>query len=173
MMVNREACNVRCFFTFLQRQLLTVRLNNPWWWSVLGHGLATSLALIFTSVCLVCAVVSAQWTAAAWLVAALVVYWVSMFLLLIPMEWCVRRIVRARAEPTTAFCLGRWLRVVLAIPMTQIIYPAGLLSTCFIGTHLWRGVRYDFRGPSPVRVTEDCSGTDGSVIPADSGGRSL
>ena len=151
MMVNRETCNVRSFFTFLQRQLLTVRLNNPWWWSVLWP-------LDWPPRCLDFHVRDAWrvrwsrpsgWPPPGWW-RLLVVYWVSMVLLLMPMEWCVRRIVRREPSRQLLLAWGDGCGSCLAIPMTQIIYPAGLLSTCFIGTHLWRGVRYDFRGPSPV-----------------------
>ena len=105
-MVNRETCDVRGVFGFLQRQLLTVRLHNPWWWAVLGHGI-TMMATLGLS-CLLGAVASAttNWNAAAWIGAALVAYWASMVLMVLPLEWCARRIVRNRGETITDSAYG-------------------------------------------------------------------
>ena len=43
----------------------------------------------------------------------------------------------------------------LAIPLAQIVHFAALAAALFARTHRWRGVRYQFYGPSPVRVIED------------------
>jgi len=155
MMVNRETCGIRGFFHFLIRQLLTVRLHNPWWWAVVGHGVLTSAAQMLAFGLLVWSLFAGSWVTAAWAGAGLALYLAAMVLMLAPMEVLVQRIVRARGEtadwisPTTA------LRLVLAIPLTQAVYAVGLVSAMFARTHRWRGIVYRFGGGQKVRVVED------------------
>ena len=87
--------------------------------------------------------------------AALAAYWASMIVMLLPLEWCVRRIVRARGEPIAGFGMRGWLRVALAIPLAQAVQFASILSALVARNHRWRGVSYQFHGISPVRVVED------------------
>ena len=86
---------------------------------------------------------------------ALAAYWASMILLVLPLEWCARRIVRQRGEPVNGFGAWGWLCTALVIPLTQIVHFAALAAALFARTHRWRGVRYRFYGPTPVRVIED------------------
>ena len=83
-MVNRETCSVKGVFGFLQRQLLTVRLHNPWWWAVVGHGVATTAALGLSCLLGAVAAATASWNAAAWIGTALAAYWASMVLMVLP-----------------------------------------------------------------------------------------
>jgi cellulose synthase/poly-beta-1,6-N-acetylglucosamine synthase-like glycosyltransferase len=154
-MVNRETCTVKSVIGFLQRQLLSVRLHNPWWWAVVGHGVATTAVLGLSCLLGAVAAATASWSAAAWIGTAVAIYWTSMVLLILPLEWCVRRIIRERGETITGFGAWGWLCTALAIPLTQIVYFAALVTAFFARTHCWRGVRYQFFGPSPVRVVED------------------
>ncbi|MGO9111615.1 MAG: glycosyltransferase [Thermoguttaceae bacterium] len=156
-MVNRETCSLKGVFGFLQRQLLTVRLHNPWWWAVVGHGVATTAALGLSCLLGAVAAATASWTAAASIGTALAAYWLSMVLLILPLEWCARRIVRSRGETITGFGVWGWLRAAMAVPLAQIVHFAALASAIFARTHRWRGVRYQFNGPSTVRVIEDAA----------------
>ncbi|MBC8868385.1 MAG: glycosyltransferase family 2 protein [Planctomycetes bacterium] len=154
-MVNREVCSVSGFFHFLQRQLLTVRLHNPWWWAVVGHGIATSAALATGFVVLAAALVLGCWEAVGCSAAALALYYVSMIVLMVMTESCVKRIVLARNEPARWLTPGRYVRLALAIPLTQVVYAAGLTVTLFARRHRWRGVLYLFGAGSRVRVVDD------------------
>ncbi len=155
MMVNRETCDLPGFFHFLERQLLTVRLHNPWWWAVVGHGIVTSAAQLLALGLLLVALLKAQWEAAAWAGGGLALYLTAMVLLTVPLEIGVRRVVRARGEPADWLNCATAVRVLLAIPLTQVIYAAGLVSTFFVRTHKWRGIVYRFDRARGVRVIED------------------
>jgi cellulose synthase/poly-beta-1,6-N-acetylglucosamine synthase-like glycosyltransferase len=154
-MVNRETCNLKGVFGFLERQLLAVRLHNRWWWAVVGHGAATTAALGLSCLLGAVAAATASWSAAAWIGTALAAYWASMVLLVLPLEWCARRIVRQRGETVRGFGAWGWLCTALAIPLAQIVHCAALAAALFARTHRWRGVRYQFNGATPVRVIED------------------
>ncbi|MEI8374777.1 MAG: glycosyltransferase family 2 protein [Planctomycetota bacterium] len=158
-MVNRESCSLKGVFGFLERQLLAVRLHNSWWWAVVGHGVATTTMLGLSCLLGLIAVATDHWSAAAWIGTALATYWASMIVLIIPLEWCARRIVRERGEAITGFGAWGWLRIAMAVPLTQLVHFAALVVAIFARTHRWRGVLYQFCGPTPVRVIEDTEET--------------
>jgi len=154
-MVNRETCSVKGVFGFLQRQMLAVRMHHGWWWAVVAHGVATTAVLGFSCLLGAVAAATAHWSAAACIGTALAAYWASMVLLILPLEWCARRIVRDRGDTIKGFGAWGWFCAALAIPLTQIVHFAALATAFFARTHRWRGVRYRFNGPTPVRVIED------------------
>jgi hypothetical protein len=157
MMVNRETCSMKGLFGFLQRQLLCVRLHDPWWWAVVAHGVATTAALLLCASLAASATTTGAWTIAGSMGAALAGYWISMALMLMPLEYCARRIVRARGE--SAAGLGFWalVRAALTVPLAQAVQCAAIVSAMFARGHRWRGVRYRFNGASPVQVVEDAA----------------
>ena len=78
MMVNREACDVPGYSSWVRRQLLTARLYHPRWLAVAGHGLMTSLVQAAAVVLLVAALVTGRGEVAAWVGGGLAVYLASM-----------------------------------------------------------------------------------------------
>ena len=70
-----------------------------------------------------------------------VVLYLAMMLLVLPMELCVRRIARARGEPT-ALADARWNAdpAVPELVLTQIVYAAALVRAVFVRNVAWRGV---------------------------------
>jgi hypothetical protein len=155
MMVNRETCSIAGLSGFLDRQLLSVRLQNPWWWAVVTHGIATTVGPGLSLLLCAAAAATAHWTATAWMTAALGGYWAAMAAMLLPLEWCARRVVRARGESVAGFGLWGRLRVALTIPLAQAVHFNAVVRALFARDHRWRGVRYRFNGASPVQVVED------------------
>ena len=155
LMVNRETCSVTGVFGFLQRQMLAVRMHSPWWWAIAGHGVVTTAVLGLSGLLGLVAAATANWNATALTGAALAAYWAAMVLMVLPLEWRARRIVRARGEPVKGWGPWGWLRAIFVIPLAQIVYFAALAAALFARSHRWRGVRYQFSGPSTVRVIED------------------
>jgi len=155
MMVNRETCSVKGLSGFLERQLLSVRLHNPWWWAIVAHGVTTSGSLVLCGLLAAAAAATADWAAAASMGATLAAYWAAMAVMLLPLEWCARRIIRARGEPITGRGVWGWLRVAATIPLAQAVHFASIVKALVARDHQWRGVRYQFNGVSPVQVVED------------------
>ena len=155
LMVNRESCRMKGLSGFLQRQMLCVRLHDPWWWAVVAHGVTTTAALVACGFLGALSTAAAAWTTAASMAAVLAAYWISMALMLMPLEYCARRIVRARGEAVAGLRLAGFLRAALTIPLAQVVQFAAIASAMFTRYHRWRGVRYRFNGVSPVQVLED------------------
>ena len=155
MMLNRETCSVQGLSGFLERQLLSMRLHNRWWWAVVAHGVFTTATPGFCLLLCAAAAATGHWSIAAWMGAVVAGYWASMIGMVLPLEWRVRRIARARGETITEFGLWGWLCVALTVPLTQTVHFAAVIRAFFARDHRWRGVRYQFHGASPVQVVED------------------
>ena len=155
MMVNRETCSVKGLSGFLERQLLSLRLHNRWWWAVVAHGIVTIAAPGLCFLLCMAAAATGRWSMAACTGALAASYWASMFAMVLPLEWCVRRVVRTRGEPITGLGVWGWLRAALTIPLAQAVHFRAVLRALFARDHRWRGVRYRFYGVSPVQVVED------------------
>jgi cellulose synthase/poly-beta-1,6-N-acetylglucosamine synthase-like glycosyltransferase len=157
MMVNRETCDVGSLSGFLQRQLLSCRLHNHWWPAIVAHGFSTTVTPALCITLAIAAAVMGDWNMSAWLGATFAGYWASMVAMLLPLEWCARRVVRARGEQVTGFGLLGWVRAVMTIPLALAVHFKATVSAVFTRDHRWRGVRYQFNGISPVQVVEDAA----------------
>ena len=154
MMTNRETCDMPGFFGWVRRQLLAGRLYHPGWAAVAFHGLVAPLLLLVAFATLGATLSRGTIEALAWTAAALVGYFGPLPLVLGLMEWSVRRIVRARGEPTGWLSVGAALRLVPAILLTQVVYAAAMISAIFLRSVDWRGVQYQVRGPWHIRLVE-------------------
>jgi cellulose synthase/poly-beta-1,6-N-acetylglucosamine synthase-like glycosyltransferase len=154
MMINRETCDLAGFRRWVQRQLLTARLYHPHWPAVAAHGVMTSVAQLAALVLIPVAWLTGRPSAAWLLVAGLILYHGSMLLMLIPLEWSVRRIAAARSEQTNWLDVATAMKLVWAIPLTQIIYPWVLALAMRLRWVDWRGVSYEVAGPWDVRLIE-------------------
>jgi len=152
MMVNREACDMLGYFHWVRRQMLTARLYHPRWPAVVGHGLITSLLQAAAVVVLLVVLLGGHWEAAAWVGGGLACYLASMAVMLVPMEIGVRRIVHSRGETSGWLTAGTMAKVLAAIPLTQVIYAAVLVSALTVRTVEWRGVSYRIDGPWKIRL---------------------
>ena len=154
MMVNREACEMSGFISWLRRQLLTARLYHPGWPAVVLHGFATPLMLALGMILFAAALLRSDGPSAAWIGSGLACYLGLLPCLLALIESSVRRIVRARGEPTAWLSPSAAAMTFPAILLTQLVYPAGLASSMLLRTVEWRGVRYRVDGPWQIRLTE-------------------
>jgi cellulose synthase/poly-beta-1,6-N-acetylglucosamine synthase-like glycosyltransferase len=154
MMVNREACSLTNFFSWMRRQMLTVRLYHPAWALVIGQGVLVSVIQAVSIALLGAALAKGQGLTIRWLVAGMTLYWGAMIALLITLETTVRRTLAARGEPTAWLKVSSLFRVGLAMLLTQVIYLAALVSALFLRTVEWRGVWYRVDGPNEIRVIE-------------------
>ena len=154
MMVNRETCDMGGFFRWVKRQLLTSRLYHPRWPAVVAHGIGTTFGLFATVLFLAFAAARHEYQAALMVLAGLILYQASMFILLIPIELSVRRIARARGDSTGWLGVGSAIKLLLAVPVTQFVYGWALAGTMHMKIVDWRGVSYRIDGPWDIRLIE-------------------
>ena len=154
MMTNRETCDMRGFFGWVRRQLLAARLYHPGWPAVAFHGIVTPLLLLVAMATLAATCLAQNHEALLWIAAALGCYFGPLPFVLGLMEHGVRRIVRARGEPTDWLSAGTAAKLLPAILLTQLVYAAAMISVMFLRSVDWRGVRYQVRGPFHIRLVE-------------------
>lgn len=151
--VNAEEVDLRGGFRFIKRQMLWARLYHPGWWFILVHSLSGGAAVIVPLVGIVAAVWVQDSFAAKLFAGGLASYVVGLLLLWLWLENAIRRVV-----DTQAMSLGltplRLLKMLLAIPLTQLLYPLAVLS-CHVARHVdWRGIRYELRGQKAVHMIQ-------------------
>jgi hypothetical protein len=149
-MVNRESTDLPSCFRFIRRQMLNIRLYHSSWPFVLGHGLALSLAPVLALGLLATVVAVGEWGTGGLLAGGLAGYAVGMGALLMYLERPVRRLRRQRGALVSPLSWRTWA----AIPLTQAVYAACLLSAAWLRVVDWRGITYHLRGPWDVRLVE-------------------
>lgn len=152
MIVNRETCSLKEFFTWVRRQLMVGRLQHGGWPKVFLHGMLTSLVLLAAAVLLLIALLQQQWQAVGFLAAGLLSYALVMLAGLGLLETAVRKPVYRRNQPTQWISPVTFVKLLVALPLTQILYAAALPTIRFMHDVTWRGVRYQIDGPWKVRL---------------------
>ncbi|MDH3718958.1 MAG: glycosyltransferase family 2 protein [Planctomycetota bacterium] len=156
MMVNRETCGLTDFYFWMRRQLLTARLYHPHWLAVAGHGILTGFATVGSALMILITLALGDFDNAALLGAGFLLYQFVMLLLWPIMESTVRRILRARHEPTEWVTAKKFANFVVTNVVMQFIYPAGLLSAMLLRKVEWRGIVYRVGRAGKIRMEADC-----------------
>jgi cellulose synthase/poly-beta-1,6-N-acetylglucosamine synthase-like glycosyltransferase len=152
LMINRENCTLEGFFRWVRRQLLTTRLHHPAWPMVVLHGTTTTLFPLLSAGLLVVALATRNYEVGFNSFLGLVVYGVGMLGLLIPMEMAVRRIIRGRGQDASWTSPIVLAKIILAIPLTMLVYALALASTSVLKRTEWRRIEYEIRSGKQVRM---------------------
>lgn len=140
---NKETTNVPDCFSWIARQLLTVRLHHRLWPLVMAHGISTGLATIVAPLAIVLLLATGYFYEFRSLLIAWVIYQVLNFVLLKVIERCNRSAIDHRqrfsqpASPTRK-STSRWLSLLYV----QILHPLAALKTMTMKSVSWRGVEY-------------------------------
>lgn len=153
LMVNRENCSVPDFFRWVIRQLLTVRFYHPCWSLVLTHGIITSLIPVLVGAFLVAANWFGDWQS-YWMVSAVFGYLVLMVSLWVLIEASIKRNLAARGQNASWMKPSAVLRLMVAIPILQVLYPVILGKTLLAKNVSWREMDYNLSGPWKVSFSK-------------------
>lgn len=173
MMINRESCDLPGFAAWVSRQLLTARLYHPGWPAVVAHGVGITLGLAAAVILLGAALLLGDLKTAALLGAGIVGYEVATALLLAPMEVAVRRLAKRRGEPVAWLSGVKGVRLLVALVVTQVVYPVTLATACLARRIAWRAAQYRIGGPWKIRLIADppfaeaATSLENSSLPAD------
>jgi glycosyltransferase involved in cell wall biosynthesis len=154
-MVNRGAYDMSGLLNFVERQLLMLREENPWWGAVVAHGLGTSAFVGASALLGLSAMLTHDWIAAKWAALGCGSYLVGCWLYLAMMELAIRPIIAHRGEKTRWLSLAGVAKLIVAVPLAQAVHLVGLLSAIFARTHNWRNVVYRFGSSPRVSVIAD------------------
>ena len=152
MMINREECTLSGFFPWVCRQLMTARLYHPAWLGVVGHGVITTLLPVFALGTFVHALATNEITSAIGIAVAFLVYELSLIVLLWPLENSIRKIAQRRGEPTNWLSTLGFLKFLVVMPVTQVVYAVALVSSVAAKSTSWRGIEYQVDGPWQIQM---------------------
>jgi glycosyltransferase involved in cell wall biosynthesis len=149
-MVNREEISLVSFTRWLCRQVLMVRLYHPGWSMVVLqtlfvaglHAAAVGLVLV--------AVLLGDFTAAAWALSAVALYWTSSLAYIWLVEGGVRVQIARRGEPTRWLPWWRIPKLAAAMVAANFVFPIAVLRALWMPNVVWRGISYRIRGPFQV-----------------------
>lgn len=163
MMPIGEACDLGFCLQFLKRQMLWTRLYHPNFGPVLLHALVTAVLAIVALATFFWSLVTREWIAAGWVLGGCLFYLGAMILLLNRIDRAVMTVVHRRGDEVDSYRRLGWLQLLLAIPLTQIVYACATFSAKTARRVQWRGVTYELRSPFDVRLLNDNLNTDSAL----------
>nr|MBD2435015.1 glycosyltransferase family 2 protein [Fischerella sp. FACHB-380] len=154
MMPNREECNLARCLHFITRQLLVTRLYNPQWLLIVAQVFTSTLAVLLTIALLLIALINDNMGTAIGIAVGFACYILAMVVQLVLVEQAVGRVIRARGESTTRFSALMMAKILVAIPLTQLVYAVTMVSAILMRKVEWRGIMYQIKGPWNIRLIE-------------------
>lgn len=152
---NSEECNLAQCWRFIQRQILVSRLYHPRWRLTFSQVLTCTLILTAAIALLPVAIVSNNFTAAAWMGGGVIGYIAAMGVLFALTEHSVRRVLRANGvSKVESFSVLMMAKVLLAILLMQLIVTLAGISTMLKQKVEWRGAVYEIKDPYNVQLIE-------------------
>lgn len=158
-MTNREECSSKFALEFITRQMLWTRLYHPRWFPVVLHAAISTAIFLLCVVLMVAGVVTQNTPALLWLFVGAGGYQLSMAGLLALLERGIHRIAQHRNEPAYRPSFSRWMKVLVAIPVTQLIYAVAIVRCCTLQKISWRGIEYQISAPFQVDRLNDTAFT--------------
>jgi cellulose synthase/poly-beta-1,6-N-acetylglucosamine synthase-like glycosyltransferase len=156
-MVNRETCDLQSLLAWIGRQLLNTRLYHPGWAIVVLHGLLTVLLPLAGLAVASWLAVNGSNSGVIWIGWVCLVYEVGLFTLLFGLETSVRRVLADRKEMMVEWSFPRLLKLLLAVPLTQLTYALSVWRASWMQTAEWRGASYQIGGPWSIRLVKEQS----------------
>jgi len=145
-MVNRETCTLAAFHRWVKRQLLCAKLHHPAWNAVVGQAVLLTIPLSVAFFLLIFSAIVGNFSASAWSLVSLLLYWAGVFGTLPIMERGIRNKLRERNEPMKPWTFGTLWRALVAVPLTQMVYTSALFWLYFLKRAEWRGIEYNITG---------------------------
>lgn len=152
MMVNRERCDLAFSLDFLKRQMTWTRIYHSRWFIVVLHALLTTGLLLAAAGLAIAGLVQNQWDTVAWAVGGLAGYISGLLVMLLLLEYGVRRVVAARGESTAWMSPIKLLKLPLVIPLAVIVHFAAVMLASLRQRVEWRGVTYQVNGPYDIQI---------------------
>jgi hypothetical protein len=97
---------------------------------------------------------NSQQSTLAYFGGGLAIYIVTQILCIAILEFQVRRIVKRKGETLPLIGLNTILKVLLALPLTQVVYALALSKAIFMRQVEWRGITYQIKGPWDIKLVQ-------------------
>ncbi|MBC1224093.1 glycosyltransferase family 2 protein [Nostoc sp. UCD121] len=154
MMINREDCDLAQCFRFITRQLIMPRLYHPKWMVFVLQVFVPSLALVVAMGMMLISLVRGNFAAAALFGGGFVGYILVMALLITHLEQGVRQMLWEHSKLMKYFSFRFLVKVLLVVPLAQLISTLATALTMSKQNVEWRGVVYQVKSPYEILLTE-------------------
>ena len=154
LMANRETCQLTSFFFWVRQQMLFTKLYHPSWPAVLCQCLLISMPQLMLIALMTGTACTSRWLEFFQVAGTFVLYWLAVLGTLFPMESTVRRMMKRTNTVPDRPAWGMIAATVLAVPLTQAIYTAAVISLFWLKEVDWRGVRYRLLPQGGVQLLE-------------------
>jgi len=151
LMFNREGISLANFYRWLQRQLIAARPSGPAWRVALLHCLNLLATHILTTVVLAASLATGQWMMLALLAVLWAIYWITCIFWVMLLDHRVRQRLAASGRDLPAAPSGARWRLIPAIVLAHVMYPAAALAASLRRRLSWRGIEYEVLGRDRVR----------------------
>jgi hypothetical protein len=155
-MANREECSLGFACNFLRRKLTWTRTYvRSWWPAMLTYSLLSvglwNAALFLAFVCALQGSLDAAFLFGAGATLMGFMHFVSWIVL----DICVRRVIRRQGESAPMVCSRQLSRLPIAMLISGWVHMWASVVATVRRRVIWRGVTYEIRGPSNVRMVDD------------------
>jgi cellulose synthase/poly-beta-1,6-N-acetylglucosamine synthase-like glycosyltransferase len=154
MMVNREECTLPSFRRWVSRQLLNAKLYHPGWNAILFYGTLTCLIPTVATLSGIAALFAGQWVSAMVLVSSLSAYYILLLVLINVWQQAVGKKLLLRHELLPTFSPVTLLKLMVGIPLAQLVCAIALWQAMLTQQVEWRGITYQVKGPWDIKLLE-------------------
>ena len=154
MMVNREECTLPNFRRWVSRQLLNTKLYHPGWNAISVYGTITFIIPASAALSMAIALFTERWFSAVVLGDSLLVYFTLLLVLIDQWQQAVQKKLMLRGESLPTGSITTFLKLIVALPLTQLVCAIALWQAMLTQQVEWRGITYRVKGPWEIELLE-------------------
>jgi hypothetical protein len=139
---------------WLSRQLLNAKLYHPGWNAILVYSTITYLIPTITALSGIIALFIEQRTSALILGGSFFAYLVLLLILIDLWQRAMQQKLMLRPEILPIFSPITYLKLIAAIPLTQLLCAIALWQAMVAQQVEWRGITYQIKGPWDIKLLE-------------------
>ena len=151
-MLNRENISTRKFISWVQRQLIAAKSCGAGWTLVGLHAFNLAFTQAFSLIMFSLGLIYESPLIVLLTGTGLVLYWGSAFLSIFLIEKVIRKTLANHGEQIQWTGWQAAAQALIAMLLTQAVYPFALGSALFKRAISWRGVEYQIHGNSQVEL---------------------
>lgn len=147
--LNREECNLLGVKSWLQRQLISFRLDHPLWLVICIEAIFTTL---LPTLVILTALSSRQWQTIVFSLGCYGSYTLALLSIVLIVEQEVQKITHRHGQPITKLSATDICKLLFAIPLTQWVYGLAMVFSVWVSTVKWRAITYRVTSTGQIQL---------------------
>ena len=152
LIINREEINLSELLPSLQRLILCSRLYHPKWLALICEAVSS---IVFPGLIILLTLgmlLVTEGEKVLSLVQSYSLYTLGLLLLILVTQRRIEKIVYQQEQPITEISLTTIIKMLIAIPLTQLVYGLAILSSISTSTLTWRGITYKINDKGNINL---------------------